>query len=153
LYLAVVVAVVAGAMAVHAQDSPIDVLRQEWLRREQQQFDQQYQQRARPRAVNRPRPAKIVKPRASPFSRPAPQPVAQPQPAPAVPPSIFISVIGDTLADLLADGLKTQFQDRPDIAVEPRTKASSGLVRDDFYDWGNAVAGLVASGDKIDAAV
>ena len=70
-----------------------------------------------------------------------------------MPPSIFVDVLGDSLAELLADGLRTQLEDRPDIAVVSHTKSSSGFVRDDFYDWTQAVTDLLASGDKIDAVV
>ncbi|MDQ0468258.1 SGNH/GDSL hydrolase family protein [Labrys wisconsinensis] len=93
------------------------------------------------------------KPRASPFATPAPQKVQEQPKEPAVAPSIFVDVIGDSLADLLAGGLSTQFADRPDIAVVSRTKASSGLVRDDFYDWDKELAKVLASGDTIAAAV
>jgi len=44
-------------------------------------------------------------------------------------------------------------KDRPDIAVTGHSKAASGLVRDDYYDWKKVIGDLIASGEKIDAAV
>jgi hypothetical protein len=44
-------------------------------------------------------------------------------------------VIGDFLASGLAEGLETVFAENPAIRIADRAKGSSGLVRDDFYDW------------------
>ncbi len=50
--------------------------------------------------------------------------------------SEYILVFGDTLADNLAQGLADAFVgDHPEVAVIRKTRASSGLVRSDFYDW------------------
>lgn len=50
--------------------------------------------------------------------------------------SEYILVFGDTLADNLAQGLADAFAaDHPEVAVIRKTRASSGLVRNDFYDW------------------
>ncbi|RFC64997.1 DUF459 domain-containing protein [Fulvimarina endophytica] len=46
-----------------------------------------------------------------------------------------ILVVGDFLADGLADGLSAQYADDEMIEVVARTNGSSGLVRQDFYDW------------------
>jgi hypothetical protein len=105
----------------------------------------------RVRANNaRPAPVRRTKVRASPFSMPKP---AGPAPAPTVPPSLFVHVIGDSLADQLAKGLTDVLDDRPDIAVVDDAKADTGLVRTDFYDWNKAVADLLAANAQIDAVV
>ena len=61
-----------------------------------------------------------------------------------VAPTFFIDVIGDSLAILAADGLREAFADNPKIAVNGRARDSSGLVRDDFYDWVKGAHDLVA---------
>ncbi|MCC3244088.1 DUF459 domain-containing protein [Methylocystis sp. WRRC1] len=73
--------------------------------------------------------------------------------APAVPPSYFVAVMGDTLGILLSNGLQEAFSDKPDIAVLRKGKESSGLVRDDFYDWPKAARELAGGSQKIDVAV
>jgi hypothetical protein len=85
---------------------------------------------------------------------------AQPKPAqtatpdkPAIPPSYFVTVLGDSLGQLLGQGLTEAFADRPEVAISRKGHESSGLVRDDFYDWPKAVHDLLASGEKIDMAV
>jgi hypothetical protein len=48
----------------------------------------------------------------------------------------YVLVVGDTLADQLAQGLADAFvAERPEVAIVKKTRASSGLVRADFYDW------------------
>jgi hypothetical protein len=39
------------------------------------------------------------------------------------------------------------------VAISRKSRESSGLVRDDFYDWPKAVHDLLASGEKINMAV
>ncbi|MBY6241193.1 SGNH family hydrolase [Methylosinus sp. Sm6] len=68
-------------------------------------------------------------------------------------PSFQVVAIGDTLGQQLADGLDEAFADRPDVRILHRGKESSGLVRDDFFDWPKAVRELLAGGEKIDVAV
>lgn len=70
-----------------------------------------------------------------------------------VPPSYFVAVMGDTLGILLANGLQEAFSDKPEIAVLKKGKESSGLVRDDFYDWPRAARELAGGSQKIDVAV
>ena len=72
---------------------------------------------------------------------------------PAVPPSFFVAVLGDSLGLVLSQGLTETLADRPEVAVLRKTHQSSGLVRDDFYDWTKAVRDLLASGQKINVAV
>ena len=67
---------------------------------------------------------------------------AQSTPAPPPEPTIEKSenakrvlVVGDFLASGLADGLASAFAQNPDVLVVDRANGSSGLVRDDHYDW------------------
>jgi hypothetical protein len=46
-----------------------------------------------------------------------------------------ILVVGDFIADGMAQGLKDAFADVAGIEVVSRANGSSGFVRDDFYDW------------------
>ena len=48
----------------------------------------------------------------------------------------YVLVVGDSLADQLAQGLADAFVvERPEVAIVKKTRGSSGLVRADFYDW------------------
>ena len=79
----------------------------------------------------------------------------QPEPV-TVPPnaSHFILVLGDSLAQRLANGLDDALTDRPDVAILHDGRDSTGFVRTDFYDWPKAAADLLASADtKVDVAV
>ena len=101
------------------------------------------------------------------FQRPPPvqrqEPALRRSPAPVivrdtpgrvgVEPSVFVTVFGDTLADLLASGLTETFAENSDILVSRRTKSSSGLVRDDFYDWRAVIRDYVATDDRLTYAV
>jgi hypothetical protein len=50
--------------------------------------------------------------------------------------SHYVLVVGDSLADQLAQGLADAFVvERPEVAIVKKTRGSSGLVRADFYDW------------------
>jgi hypothetical protein len=52
------------------------------------------------------------------------------------PASHYVLVVGDSLADQLAQGLADAFVvERPEVAIIKKTRGSSGLVRADFYDW------------------
>ncbi len=114
-------------------------------------------------------PGRVAKPRQE-MHRAAPQPrQARPRPSrlagqgegaaakaparPAVPPSYFVAVLGDSLAQLLGQGLGEAFENRPEVAILRKAKENSGLVRDDFHDWTKAASDLLASGEKIDFAV
>lgn len=148
--------VLPGTGPILAQNDIMKVIRGNYERRQQDWFQYNFgigngpRQEAPRQLQPKPRKAKI---RQSPFEAPRPaQDVAEPE-KPVIPPSIFVNVLGDSLADLVADGLKAQLADRPDIAVVPHTKSSSGFVRSDFYDWTKAVTDLLASGEKIDAVV
>jgi hypothetical protein len=51
-----------------------------------------------------------------------------------------VLVVGDFIAGSLSDGLQTAFADMPGIVVENRSEGSSGLVRDDYFDWPNMLS-------------
>jgi uncharacterized protein len=50
-------------------------------------------------------------------------------------PVIKVLVAGDFMASGLARGLEDAFADVPNVDIESRTSAASGLVRNDYYDW------------------
>jgi hypothetical protein len=110
-----------------------------------------------------PPPGRVVKPRPE-NRRAAPEPylgrprsnrkaIAKVPAKPAVAPTYFVAVLGDSLAQMLAQGLTEVFENRPEVAILRKAKEDSGLVRDDFFDWTNATRDLLASGEKIDFAV
>ena len=72
---------------------------------------------------------------------------------PVLAPSFFIAVLGDSLGVLMAQGLQEAYAERPEIAVLKKAKESSGLVRDDFYDWPKAVSDMLAKPEHIDIAI
>lgn len=73
--------------------------------------------------------------------------------APVVEPTTFITVFGDSLAELLAGGLGYAYESNEAIRVSKRTRSSSGLVRSDFFDWPASVREYLAGADKITVAV
>lgn len=70
------------------------------------------------------------------------------KPAPVVieklPDAKVVLVVGDFIAGSLGEGLATAFETTPGIVVERRTNGSSGIVRDDYYDWAASLPGLIA---------
>ncbi|HBF32161.1 MAG TPA: DUF459 domain-containing protein [Rhizobium sp.] len=46
-----------------------------------------------------------------------------------------ILVIGDFFANALGDGLSEAFEDAPGTRIVTNSNGSSGLVRDDYFDW------------------
>jgi len=86
-------------------------------------------------------------------ARSRPSQTAKARPKPAIAPTYFVAVLGDSLAQMLAQGLTEAFEDRPEIAILSKAKEDSGLVRDDFFDWTKAAGELLASGEKVDFAV
>jgi len=51
-----------------------------------------------------------------------------------------VIVVGDFLAGGLAEGLTAAFVENADVVVVDRSNGSSGLVRDDHYDWPGRIA-------------
>lgn len=87
----------------------------------------------KPRTVNRKKkqPTAVV-------TKPAPVVVEK------LPEAKVVLVVGDFIAGSLGEGLATAFETTPGIVVERRTNGSSGIVRDDYYDWPASLPGLIA---------
>nr|WP_245396621.1 SGNH family hydrolase [Jiella sonneratiae] len=58
-----------------------------------------------------------------------------------------ILVVGDFLAASLANGLKDAYEDNPMVVVKAAANGSSGLVRQDHYDWSTQLAPLIEAND------
>ena len=54
-----------------------------------------------------------------------------------------ILVVGDFMAKSLSEGLQTAFTQAPGVAVVRKTNGSSGLVRDDYYNWNRKLPGFL----------
>ena len=67
--------------------------------------------------------------------------------------SFSVTLLGDSLGVMLAQGLQDTLVDAPEIAIVRRARESSGLVRDDYFDWMKAARDLVAGAEKTDLAV
>jgi hypothetical protein len=64
----------------------------------------------------------------------------------AAKPQEYVIVIGDTLAEQLAQGLAEAFlAERAEVAIVKKVRASSGLVRIDFHNWIAEAASIVAN--------
>jgi uncharacterized protein len=104
---------------------------------------------AREAAPPQRKPARAARP-----SRPRPPPpaaVAKPQ-KPKVDPSTHVVVFGDSLADLVGQGLDDEFSDTPDIAVIRKARGDTGLIRGDA-DWTKQVQDVLNDGQKVTVAV
>ncbi len=89
-------------------------------------------------------------PKPPPRKRPPAPMVLTDQPSvPRADPTVFVAVIGDSLAENLGSGLAEAFETNPDIQVLRRGRSSTGLVRDDFFDWRKAARDLLASDAKV----
>jgi len=80
------------------------------------------------------------------FMRPPPVVDSTKAPAPRkleALPTTTVVIVGDSLADWLGYGLDELYTDQPDIGVERKTRATSGLVRYDAknetLDWPQAI--------------
>ena len=61
-------------------------------------------------------------------------------------PQEYVVVIGDTMADQLSQGLaEAFFSEHAELAVIRKVRASSGLVRNDFFDWFKEAGNIVAN--------
>jgi hypothetical protein len=77
-------------------------------------------------------------------------------PLPDKPPAeaaFVIDVLGDSLGQLLAQGLQEAYADRSEITIVRKAKGDTGLVASEFYDWPKAVRDLLASNEKVSMAV
>jgi uncharacterized protein len=101
------------------------------------------QQQARPRIVVQPR--RII--------HQAPVVVGDAPSLPREEPHTFVVTMGDSLGELLGQGLEEAFADTQDIKVVRRAKSDTGLVRADFYDWGKVARELLAGDQKVSVGV
>src|SRR6185437_11700912 len=53
----------------------------------------------------------------------------------ARPHNIKIAVVGDSLANDLANGLEDLYGNKPNVQILKQTRFATGLVRTDYYDW------------------
>ncbi len=60
-----------------------------------------------------------------------------------------VAVFGDSLADLVADGLSEAFEEAAEIEIISEAKADTGLVRRDTQDWAKGVRDFLAANEKI----
>lgn len=67
--------------------------------------------------------------------------------------STSILVIGDALADKLAEGIDREFADNPDVQLTRKTKSVSGLTRVDVFDWVEGARAAINGPQRIDIAV
>jgi uncharacterized protein len=67
--------------------------------------------------------------------------------------TFFVAVMGDSLGQLLAQGLEEAFQETPQIGFRHKAKDGSGLVRDDYFDWVKTARAIAEEQPKTDAAV
>jgi len=68
-------------------------------------------------------------------------------------PSRTILVIGDALADRLAQGIDQEFADNPDVQVARKTKSVSSLTRSDVFDWVESARTTIAGPQHYDVVV
>ncbi|MCB1535723.1 MAG: DUF459 domain-containing protein [Rhodoblastus sp.] len=84
----------------------------------------------------------------------APQPPAAASPAAVAPAKIPVAVVGDNIGYHLAQGLiDTEADGGLGLQILRKTKDSSGLVRDDFYDWPKNLREFLAGPDSYGAIV
>ena len=114
--------------------------------------------RTRP-AIRAPEPTVAALPRAEPGPRPdakaaTPQASVATVGSPTTPPTapFVVAVIGDSLAQWLTTGLTEAYPAGQGVTVVGKARESTGLVRDDFYDWPKALRELV-NGTHLDALV
>jgi len=89
---------------------------------------------------------------------PAPAPVAPPvavAPPPAQPGAkLSVAVVGDNIGYHLAQGLiDTEIDGGIGLAITRKTKDSSGIVREDFYDWQKNLRDVLASPENYGAII
>nr|WP_246658596.1 DUF459 domain-containing protein [Mesorhizobium sp. J18] len=102
-------------------------------------------QRVRPAERSRPKSrARKIAPRAA-APAPPPEPVIE-----KLDNARVVLVVGDFLANGLAEGLTQAYAKSPGVRVVDRTNGSSGFVRNDYYDWNKEIGSIL---DEIKPAV
>jgi len=82
-------------------------------------------------------------------------PVALPPPKPEIekaPNATRLAVFGDSLAVDLAKALSRFYAEDPNLVVIDQGVGSSGFVRDDYFDWNEAIGEQIAA-DSFDLAI
>ena len=67
-------------------------------------------------------------------------------PAPAIARSVSVAVVGDSLANDLANGMEDNFAGKP-VNVIKLTQFATGLVRTDYFNWNGTVQNALRHGD------
>jgi len=101
-----------------------------------------------------PAPPPIQRTQPRPSAAPAPQ-ASLPPPKPVIdkaPDATRLAVFGDSLAIDLSRALERFYADDPNLIVLGQGISSSGFVRDDYFDWNDALAKQIAA-DSFDIAV
>ncbi|WP_254689709.1 SGNH/GDSL hydrolase family protein [Shinella daejeonensis] len=105
------------------------------------------------RAVVAPNPTYREKPRQPVKRQPkrvetaAPPEPQKPEAVEKLPDAKKILVVGDFIGASLGEGLVAAFEMTPGIVIERRANGSSGVVRDDFYDWPAALPAIIQETD------
>lgn len=76
------------------------------------------------------------------------QPASSPEPAiEKAEDARRILVVGDFLSGELAEGLEAAYAGNPRVVIVDDANGSSGLVRDDFYDWPGEIGAILEARD------
>jgi uncharacterized protein len=103
---------------------------------------------ARPYVEPRERPTR----RARRYVPAAPRTADKPEVA-EVEPSQNVVVFGDSLAELVGQGLDDAFEEVEDVAIVRKARGDSGLVRTDAYDWPKTIQEYLSGDPKVRYAV
>lgn len=125
-------ALAGWALPASAQESGMDYY-------QQRQFDERYR-RSRMRFEQ---PPPVVRRTRRSEAGTAPPAVEAPAAVEKLPDARVVLVVGDFMAAGLAEGLREVYAAAPGVSVTDGTKGSSGLVRDDFYDWPKEIGPLI----------
>jgi uncharacterized protein len=145
--IALTVCFIAGGPAV-AQERPKSLLELLFPRAKEQPKPKPVLKQAKPKAkTQKPRSRPANKTAAAPRNS-APAAFLSAPTAPILPAEKLLTakkilVVGDFLASGTAAGLTATFEQSPGVVVIDAANGSSGLVRDDFYNWPNEVGTLI----------
>ncbi|APF38318.1 DUF459 domain-containing protein [Chelatococcus daeguensis] len=142
--LLVVAGCIFAAAVAHAQQDPLTrFLNSIFQPKPPPQVEQAPRRSSRPAD---PRPRQTA-PRAAPEQR------GVAERTPRVEVDTYVVVMGDSLAELLTEGLAETLAEAADVAIYSRARGDTGLVRSDFYDWSKAVQELVANPARVSIGV
>lgn len=90
-------------------------------------------------------PRETPRPRANTVRPSAPQITLQsaPQAQEKLENARTVLVVGDFVGGGLAQGLEVAYAESPGVRIVDRTNGSSGLVRDDYYDWPGNIGSII----------